>query len=112
VFGSFGELVSISFPNEIDGKHRGFAFIEYENAEDAGEAMFNMNDNVLFGKVIHVNLSRPSGNLLEALSVNNNNNNNDEEEERPEFENDDEVQELEVEVKRKDEHEAEVNNDE
>ncbi|KAH7828021.1 peptidyl-prolyl cis-trans isomerase E [Monocercomonoides exilis] len=63
VFGTFGELVNITFPNEDAGKHRGYAFVEFESADDAAEAIFNMNESVLFGQVIHVNISRPVGEL-------------------------------------------------
>lgn len=40
-------------------KHRGFAFIEYENAQDAAAAIDNMNDSELFGRIIRVNLAKP-----------------------------------------------------
>ncbi|KAK9743632.1 RNA recognition motif [Popillia japonica] len=40
-------------------KHRGFAFIEFENAEDAAAAIDNMNDSELFGRTIRVNLAKP-----------------------------------------------------
>ena len=39
----FGELVDVQLPLDYEtGKHRGFAFIEYELAEDAADAMDNM----------------------------------------------------------------------
>ncbi|XP_078094209.1 peptidyl-prolyl cis-trans isomerase E isoform X3 [Mustelus asterias] len=40
-------------------KHRGFAFIEFENAEDAAAAIDNMNESELFGRTIRVNLAKP-----------------------------------------------------
>ncbi|RXG56546.1 Peptidyl-prolyl cis-trans isomerase E [Armadillidium vulgare] len=40
-------------------KHRGFAFIEYELPEDAGDAIDNMNEGELYGRTIRVNLARP-----------------------------------------------------
>jgi peptidyl-prolyl isomerase E (cyclophilin E) len=40
-------------------KHRGFAFIEYETADDAAAAIDNMNDSELFGRSIRVNLANP-----------------------------------------------------
>ncbi|KAA6363790.1 MAG: hypothetical protein EZS28_008493 [Streblomastix strix] len=66
VFSSFGELIGIHYPNSTDQEeqHRGFAFIEFENADDAKEAMFNLNGSVLYNSVLHVNLSRASGNLV------------------------------------------------
>ena len=46
----------IDYENE---KHRGFAFIEYETADDAAAAIDNMNDAELFGRSIRVNLAKP-----------------------------------------------------
>lgn len=40
-------------------KNRGFAFVEFENADDAAAAMDNMNDSELFGRPIRVNLAKP-----------------------------------------------------
>lgn len=40
-------------------KYRGFAFIEFELAEDAAAAIDNMNDSELFGRTIRVNLAKP-----------------------------------------------------
>ncbi|KAM3173535.1 hypothetical protein ACTXT7_012317 [Hymenolepis weldensis] len=40
-------------------KHRGFAFIEYEEAEDAIAAIDNMNESEIFGRTIRVNVARP-----------------------------------------------------
>lgn len=39
----FGELVDVQLPLDYEtGNHRGFAFLEYELAEDAADAMDNM----------------------------------------------------------------------
>ncbi len=39
----FGEIVDIQIPLDYQSeKHRGFAFIEFENAEDAAAAIDNM----------------------------------------------------------------------
>lgn len=42
------------------GKHRGFAFVEYEEAEDAVAAQDNYNGAELYGRTVTVNLARPS----------------------------------------------------
>ncbi|XP_041357917.1 peptidyl-prolyl cis-trans isomerase E-like [Gigantopelta aegis] len=56
----FGELVDINIPLDYETeKHRGFAFIEFELAEDAAAAIDNMNDSELFGRTIRVNLAKP-----------------------------------------------------
>jgi len=43
-------------------KHRGFAFIEFELAEDASAAIDNMNDGEMFGRQLRVNLAKPMRN--------------------------------------------------
>nr|CAG8557910.1 14654_t:CDS:2 [Entrophospora candida] len=40
-------------------QHRGFGFVEFEEAGDAQAAIDNMNLSELYGKVIKVNLARP-----------------------------------------------------
>ncbi|KAK2946441.1 putative RNA recognition domain containing protein [Blattamonas nauphoetae] len=75
-FSSFGSLIGVNIPTNAEGKHKGYAFIEFDDPEDASEAIFNMDSSMLFGRTIHVNYSRQTGNLIEAQ----------EEEERPTFE--------------------------
>uniref|UniRef100_A0A069DR37 Peptidyl-prolyl cis-trans isomerase E n=1 Tax=Panstrongylus megistus TaxID=65343 RepID=A0A069DR37_9HEMI len=59
-FLAFGEIVDIQIPLDYQTeKHRGFAFIEYEFAEDAAAAIDNMNDSELFGRTVRVNLAKP-----------------------------------------------------
>ncbi|KAJ4456949.1 putative Peptidyl-prolyl cis-trans isomerase E [Paratrimastix pyriformis] len=60
-FAPFGDIVDIEMPMSTANKHRGFAFIEFEDPEDAAEAIFNMNDSVLYNRVLKVNFSRPIG---------------------------------------------------
>jgi len=56
----FGDIVDISIPLDYETeKHRGFGFVEFENAEDAAAAIDNMNDSELFGRTIRVNTARP-----------------------------------------------------
>lgn len=56
----FGDIADIQMPVDYESqKHRGFAFIEYECAEDAHEAIDNMNDSELCGRTIRVNLAKP-----------------------------------------------------
>mmetsp|Transcript_33362 Transcript_33362/g.68893 ORF Transcript_33362/g.68893 Transcript_33362/m.68893 type:complete len:134 (-) Transcript_33362:2267-2668(-) len=56
----FGELVDVSIPlDNQSGKHRGFGFVEFESAEDANEATFNMNNGELNGRVLNVNVAKP-----------------------------------------------------
>ncbi|XP_048006058.1 peptidyl-prolyl cis-trans isomerase [Leguminivora glycinivorella] len=59
-FVPFGELVDVQIPLDYETeKHRGFAFIEFENAEDALAAIDNMNDSELFGRTVRVNIAAP-----------------------------------------------------
>ncbi|XP_023209840.1 peptidyl-prolyl cis-trans isomerase E-like [Centruroides sculpturatus] len=56
----FGDIVDIQIPLDYETqKHRGFAFIEFEMAEDAAAAIDNMNDSELFGRTIRVNIAKP-----------------------------------------------------
>ncbi|XP_072045736.1 peptidyl-prolyl cis-trans isomerase E-like [Amphiura filiformis] len=56
----FGDLMDIQIPLDYETeKHRGFAFVEFEFAEDAAAAIDNMNDSELFGRTIRVNLAKP-----------------------------------------------------
>lgn len=41
------------------GTHRGFAFVKFELADDAADAMDNMEGAELLGKVLKVNVSKP-----------------------------------------------------
>jgi peptidyl-prolyl isomerase E (cyclophilin E) len=40
-------------------KHRGFAFVTFSSAEDAQDAIDNMDMNELSGRVLKVSLARP-----------------------------------------------------
>jgi peptidyl-prolyl isomerase E (cyclophilin E) len=42
----------------VKGKHRGFAFVEFEDADDAEEAIFNMDGAELLGRTIQVSMAQ------------------------------------------------------
>lgn len=42
------------------GTHRGFCFVEFEDADDAGEAIFNMDGAELMGRAIKASLAQPN----------------------------------------------------
>ena len=42
------------------GIHKGFAFIEYEDPDDAAEAIFNMDGAELMGRTLNVSLAQPN----------------------------------------------------
>ena len=54
------QLVDVNMPTDVaTGKHRGFGCVEYEAPEDAMEAIFNMNNGELNGRVLTVNNAKP-----------------------------------------------------
>lgn len=72
----FGDLVSVFIPRQdvsqtaagkaalaanapILGKHKGFGFVEFEDPDDAKEAIENMHESELYGRVIRCNLANP-----------------------------------------------------
>lgn len=60
-FVPFGEVTDIGLPMEqTTQKHRGFAFVQFESADDALDAIDNMDGAELFGRVLKVNVSKPS----------------------------------------------------
>lgn len=59
-FVPFGDIIDVNMPIDFTTqKHRGFAFIEFESAEDAADAIDNMNESEIFGKTIRVNIAKP-----------------------------------------------------
>ena len=63
----FGPIQSIDMPMDYAaGTHKGYAFLEYVDAEDASEAIYNMDGAELFGKTLVVNVAQAdklAGNL-------------------------------------------------
>lgn len=67
----FGEIADVSLPKpeapnstEI---HRGYGYVEFEDPEDVKDAIDNMDQSELFGKVIKVNAAKPPKNVNEGL---------------------------------------------
>mmetsp|Transcript_20055 Transcript_20055/g.36058 ORF Transcript_20055/g.36058 Transcript_20055/m.36058 type:complete len:144 (-) Transcript_20055:343-774(-) len=59
-FISFGDIKDVSIPlDHATGKHRGFGFVEFELKEDAADAIDNMHNAELYGKVLKVNYAQP-----------------------------------------------------
>lgn len=49
-FVTFGDIIDINIPLDYTTqRHKGFAFIEFEGADDAAAAIDNMNDSEIFG---------------------------------------------------------------
>jgi len=58
----FGEIADVSLPKnekaDSTDPHRGFAYVEFEDVEDAKEAIDNMDQSELFGRVIKVSAAK------------------------------------------------------
>ena len=60
-FQPFGDVVDVNLPPDFaTQKHRGFAFVQFESAEDAADAIDNMNEAEIYGRTIRVNIAKPS----------------------------------------------------
>jgi peptidyl-prolyl isomerase E (cyclophilin E) len=63
----FGTIKSLDIPMDYAaGKHKGFAFVEYEDADDAVEAIFNMDGADIMGRTLRVGIAQM--NQLNKLS--------------------------------------------
>lgn len=59
-FVPFGEIIEINVPlDSATQKHRGFAFVQFDERGDAADAIDNMNGAELFGRVLRVNIAKP-----------------------------------------------------
>ncbi|KAB8346259.1 hypothetical protein FH972_023304 [Carpinus fangiana] len=67
----FGEVVNVSLPKpdlkSSTDSHKGFGYVEFEDPEDAAEAIYNMDQSELFGRVIKVAAAKPQKDRDEGL---------------------------------------------
>ncbi|KAK0513746.1 hypothetical protein JMJ35_003468 [Cladonia borealis] len=67
----FGEIVDVTLPKpELPSSkdpHRGFGYVEFELPGDAKEAIDNMDQSELFGRVIKVAQAKPQKDANEGL---------------------------------------------
>ncbi|KAI9718239.1 MAG: hypothetical protein M1812_004229 [Candelaria pacifica] len=67
----FGEIVDVSLPKpeapSSTDPHRGFGYVEFEVAGDAKEAINNMDQSELYGRVIKVAAAKPQKDANEGL---------------------------------------------
>ncbi|KAL7563408.1 hypothetical protein ACA910_016505 [Epithemia clementina (nom. ined.)] len=60
-FVPFGNISNVYLPMDyVNGTHRGFAFVEMEEPDDASEAIFNMDGAELLSRTIRVSLAQPN----------------------------------------------------
>ena len=71
----FGDIVEVNLPKpEIPNSkdpHRGFGYVEFEAAEDAKDAIDNMDRSELYGHVIKVAAAKPQKQANEGLGSKN-----------------------------------------
>lgn len=67
----FGEIADVSLPKNdkpnTNEPHRGFAYVEFEDADDAKDAIDNMDQSELFGRLIRVSAAKPPKSADEGL---------------------------------------------
>jgi RNA recognition motif-containing protein len=67
----FGEIADVTMPKSDNPNsaepHRGFAYVEYEDADDAKEAIDNMDQSEFFGRVIKVSPAKAPKRANEGL---------------------------------------------
>ena len=77
-FVAFGEIADVSLPRndrggvdpatgEPDDGHRGFAYVEFEDPDDAREAVDNMDQAEFYGRVLRVSPAKPPKSADEGL---------------------------------------------
>ncbi|GAM87771.1 hypothetical protein ANO11243_057990 [Dothideomycetidae sp. 11243] len=72
-FVPFGPIADVTLPPpdqpSSTDPHRGFGYVEFESADDAREALDNMDQSELFGRVIHVKVAKEkkTGEAAEGL---------------------------------------------
>ncbi|KAI9820081.1 MAG: hypothetical protein M1826_000967 [Phylliscum demangeonii] len=67
----FGDIVDVTLPKpdlpSSTDRHRGFGYVEFEVQEDALEALDNMDQSELYGRVIKVAAAKPQKEANEGL---------------------------------------------
>lgn len=67
----FGEIVDVSIPKpeapSSTELHRGFGYVEFEDDDSAKDAIDNMDQAELFGRIVKVSAAKPQKNASEGL---------------------------------------------
>ena len=69
-FVPFGPLKKVEIPMDHQkGSHKGFAFVEFEDADDTQEALFNMEGAELLGRVLNVKIATDNKHSLKSTKA-------------------------------------------
>jgi len=72
-FVPFGEILDVSLPKpdlpSSTDPHRGFGYVEFEQITDAKEAIDNMDQSELYGRVIKVAAAKPQKDQSQGLGA-------------------------------------------
>ncbi|KAL7921732.1 hypothetical protein ACQKWADRAFT_295100 [Trichoderma austrokoningii] len=60
VFSKYGTIGRINIPRSINGKGRGFAFVDFETKDQAEKAASELNKTKFFNQILHVEISKAS----------------------------------------------------
>ncbi|KAN0039236.1 hypothetical protein ACTA71_001430 [Dictyostelium dimigraforme] len=78
----FGNINDVILPmDHKTQKLKGFGFIDFELPEDAADALDNMHESEIFGRVIKCSIAKPIKNLNKAVWNSDDYHNNEESEE-------------------------------
>ncbi|KAK9472341.1 putative peptidyl prolyl cis-trans isomerase [Dipodascopsis tothii] len=67
----FGDIVDVELPRDNKSRelHRGFAFVQYESAQDADAAIDNMDQAELYGRTLRVTSARSQNETFDIANA-------------------------------------------
>ena len=60
LFAEFGSLKKVRLPKKMDGQHRGFAFVEFDTADEAALAKEALSSAHLYGRKLVIEYEKGS----------------------------------------------------
>ena len=60
LFKEFGSLKKVRLPKKMDGQHRGFAFVQYDTADEAALAKEALSSAHLYGRKLVIEYEKGS----------------------------------------------------
>lgn len=67
--GAFGQLKRVRMPKKFDGRHRGFAFVEYMTEQEAKDAFNSLCKSHLYGRHLVLEWAEEEENSVESLRI-------------------------------------------